>query len=175
LINRTSHSAQQSNRATEYANEDDEHNGSGQMNNKLESEQHVNPFQRLDRIVKILRSEDGCPWDQKQTAKSLKKYLLEETAELAEAIEQGNPQHICEETGDLYFILSLLAAIFEEQGIFSAHEALHTACEKMVRRHPHVFATEGQSQKIKKTEAQLREQWERIKAEEKSTTRSTEK
>ncbi len=88
------------------------------MNNKLESEQHVNPFQRFDRIVKILRSEDGCPWDQKQTAKSLKKYLLEETAELAEAIEQGNPQHICEETGDLYFILSLLTAIFEEQGIF---------------------------------------------------------
>jgi uncharacterized protein YabN with tetrapyrrole methylase and pyrophosphatase domain len=145
------------------------------MNNKPESEQYVNPFQRLDHIVKTLRSKNGCPWDQKQTAKSLKKYLLEETAELAEAIEQGDEQHICEETGDLYFILSLLTTIFEEQGIFSANDALNTACEKMVRRHPHVFATEGQSQKIKKTEAQLREQWERIKAEEKSTARSIEK
>jgi uncharacterized protein YabN with tetrapyrrole methylase and pyrophosphatase domain len=143
-------------------------------------EQHVNPFQRLDHIVKTLRSEDGCPWDQKQTAESLKKYLLEEAAELAEAIEQRDAQHICEEAGDLYFILALLAAIFEEQDCFSTDDALNAACEKMVRRHPHVFAADpvtgggGQRKNFAKTEKQLREQWEQIKKEEKTIARRAE-
>ncbi len=122
------------------------------------------PFLRLEEIVRILRSERGCPWDQKQTAASLKKYLLEEAAELAEAIDQGNPALICEEAGDLHFVLALLLAICEEQGGCSTAMALDAACEKMLRRHPHVFAAEDGT---KLSEAQLQAQWERIKQEEK--------
>ena len=126
--------------------------------------QSETPFQRLEAIVRTLRSEQGCPWDQKQTATSLKKYLLEEATELAEAIEQGDPALICEEAGDLHFVLALLLAICEEQGGCSANTALNAACEKMLRRHPHVFTAQN---KTKLSEAELREQWERIKQEEK--------
>ncbi|XOF32874.1 MAG: MazG nucleotide pyrophosphohydrolase domain-containing protein [Candidatus Electrothrix sp. YB6] len=128
-------------------------------------EQDVNPFQRLQQIVRTLRSDGGCPWDRKQTPQTLKKYLLEEAAELAEAVELGDPQHICEEIGDLYFILALLTTVFEEQSSFSADDALHLACEKMVRRHPHVFAASSNDPPL--SEQQLREQWEQIKKEEK--------
>ncbi|MCI5145031.1 MAG: nucleotide pyrophosphohydrolase [Candidatus Electrothrix sp. AR3] len=142
------------------------------MINRTEAEQDVNPFQRLDTVVKALRSEGGCPWDKKQTAISLKKYLLEEAAELAEAIDQGDPLHICEESGDLYFILALLTAIFEEQGHFSAQDALHAASTKMIRRHPHVFAAD-QGNVDKMDNKQLRAQWERIKQEEKLAIKGT--
>jgi tetrapyrrole methylase family protein/MazG family protein/ATP diphosphatase len=133
------------------------------MGTTAEKEQHVAPFQRLGFIVKTLRGSHGCPWDQKQTPVSLKKYLLEETRELAEAIEQGDTKHICEETGDLYFILALLTAIFEEYDEFSANDALNDICEKMVRRHPHVF-----EQNKNCSEKELQAQWERIKEQEKS-------
>ena len=128
-----------------------------------EKEQYVVPFQRLGFIVKTLRGSHGCPWDRKQTPESLKKYLLEETRELAEAIEQNNAKHICEETGDLYFILALLTTLFEEREEFSSDDALNSICEKMIRRHPHVF-----EQNKHCSEEELRAQWERIKKEEKS-------
>jgi uncharacterized protein YabN with tetrapyrrole methylase and pyrophosphatase domain len=124
----------------------------------------VQAFQRLEEMVRILRSENGCPWDQKQTAAGLKKYLLEEAAELAEAIDQGDPALICEEAGDLHFVLALLLTICEEQGGCSTAAALDAACEKMRRRHPHVFADQDGP---RLSEAQLREQWQRIKQEEK--------
>jgi tetrapyrrole methylase family protein/MazG family protein/ATP diphosphatase len=133
------------------------------MSTTPEKEQYVNQFQRLGSIVKTLRGSHGCPWDQKQTPESLKKYLLEETRELAEAIEQNNTKYICEETGDLYFILALLTTLFEERKEFSADDVLNSICEKMIRRHPHVF------EKYKNcSEEELRAQWERIKEEEKS-------
>ncbi len=133
------------------------------MSTTPEKEQHVVPFQRLGFIVKTLRGSHGCPWDRKQTPESLKKYLLEETRELAEAIEQNNAKHICEETGDLYFILALLTTLFEEREEFSADDVLNSICEKMIRRHPHVF-----EQHKNCSEEELRAQWERIKKEEKS-------
>lgn len=132
------------------------------MSTTSEKEGYVAPFQRLDFIVKALRGSYGCPWDQKQTPESLKKYLLEETRELAEAIEQDETKHICEETGDLYFILALLTTIFEEREEFSANDALNSICEKMIRRHPHVFEKQGNL-----NEEELRIQWEQIKDEEK--------
>ena len=141
------------------------------MLSKPELEQNVNPFQRLDAVVKKLRSKQGCPWDRKQSASSLKKYLLEEATELAEAIEQGSPVDICAEAGDLYFILALLSTIFEEQGHFSAEDALEAASTKMIRRHPQVFAA-NQDQRENLDEQQLRAQWERIKQEEKQDNQS---
>jgi uncharacterized protein YabN with tetrapyrrole methylase and pyrophosphatase domain len=121
-------------------------------------------FQQLEALVKTLRSERGCPWDQRQTAASLKKYLLEEAAELAEALDRDNGQQIAEEAGDLYFVLALLLHVCEEQGCCSSAAALGSICEKMRRRHPHVFADEGEPMP---SDEQLRAQWERIKAEEK--------
>lgn len=134
------------------------------MSTTPEKEQYVAPFQRLSFIVKTLRGSHGCPWDRKQTPESLKKYLLEETRELAEAIEQDNTKHICEETGDLYFILALLTTIFEELEEFSTDDVLNSVCEKMIRRHPHVFEKQADY-----NEEELRVQWERIKEEEKKT------
>jgi len=131
------------------------------MSTPAKKNQDVSPFEHLGFIVKTLRGSHGCPWDQKQTPKSLKKYLIEEAGELVEAIEQGDPKHICEEAGDLYFILAILTAIFEERHEFSANEALNSICEKMIRRHPHVFEQHPDC-----TEEELRSQWQRIKDEE---------
>ncbi len=139
------------------------------MHSKPEPGSDVNPFQQLDQIVRKLRSPGGCPWDQKQTGPSLKKYLLEEAAELAEAIDSSNQEHIREEIGDMYFILALLALMYEEQDGVPATDPVQKICAKMVRRHPHVFVrTEGQSGRSL-SEEQLREQWEQIKQEEKAT------
>ena len=136
------------------------------MPTEPEVAQSVKLFQQLEALVTTLRSERGCPWDQQQTAASLKKYLLEEATELAEAIDRDDGQQIAEEAGDLYFVLALLLHICAEQGRCSAAAALGAICEKMQRRHPHVFAAEGQ---IMLSDEQLREQWEQIKAEEKLT------
>ncbi len=136
-----------------------------QMNNDPKQTEKIDPFLRLNIIVKTLRGSNGCPWDQKQTLASLKKYLLEETEELAEAIDQGDARHICEEAGDLYFILALLMIILEEQGEFSVDNALDSICEKMERRHPHVFEMQHDTSK-KLSEEQLQAQWQQIKEQE---------
>ncbi len=125
----------------------------------------VRPFLRLIDIITELRGENGCPWDKKQSPQSIKKYLRDECEELIDAIEIGNIENICEETGDIFFVLLLLVAVYEEQKSFSLEEALVQICEKMVRRHPHVFSGE----KIT-SEKQLKLQWERIKAMEKQKT-----
>ena len=140
-------------------------NSADQHPTEPEAAQSVKLFQQLEGIVTTLRSERGCPWDQRQTAASLKQYLLEEAAELAEAIDRDDGQHIAEEAGDLYFVLALLLHICEEQGRCSPAAALSSICEKMQRRHPHVFAADGESMP---SDEQLRAQWERIKAEEKA-------
>ncbi|MDH4317294.1 MAG: nucleotide pyrophosphohydrolase [Desulfobulbaceae bacterium] len=118
-------------------------------------------FQKLQKIVSTLRGKSGCPWDQKQTPLSLKKYLLEETEELAEAIESGDVAHICEELGDVFFILSMLIKIHEEGGHFTGDEVLASICNKMIRRHPHVY-----SDATAESEEELNLQWEIIKASE---------
>ena len=119
-------------------------------------------FRRLQEIVRTLRGEHGCPWDIRQTPASLKKYLLEECRELAEAIDSGRDEDICEEIGDVFFILTMLAAMFAEQERFTAEAALEGIATKMIRRHPHVFAGT-----VAGDDQDLRRQWERIKAEEK--------
>ncbi|HBI14246.1 MAG TPA: nucleotide pyrophosphohydrolase [Desulfobulbaceae bacterium] len=121
-------------------------------------------FSRLYAIIKKLRSEGGCPWDKRQTPASIKKYLLEETAELAEAIDHESAPHIREEIGDLFYILILLIRIHEEKGEFSAAEVLASISQKMIRRHPHVFAGA-----MAGTDSELRAQWARIKAMEKNS------
>lgn len=118
---------------------------------------------RLKTIITTLRDANGCPWDQKQTPLSLIKYLLEESSELAEAIEQLSEQEICDEIGDLFYILFMFIAMYEEKGAFTGADCFKSITEKMIRRHPHVFA----GQKVESNE-QLRQQWESIKSQEKN-------
>ena len=123
-------------------------------------------FARLYTIIKQLRAENGCPWDRRQTPASIKKYLLAETTELAEAIDRADAPNVREEIGDLLYILTLLMLMFEEQGAFRSHEVFAAISEKMIRRHPHVFAGLKAG-----TDSELRAQWEEIKAAEKNTKR----
>ena len=118
-------------------------------------------FLKLIDIVARLRGPEGCPWDQKQTADSFKSYLIEETHELTEAIDNNSSAHIKEELGDLLFQIAFLANIYEGEQQFTMSEAINGICEKMIRRHPHVF----EGQQINSLEEQKR-LWQSIKAKE---------
>ncbi len=96
-------------------------------------------FSALLAIVRRLRSEDGCPWDRAQTHASLTRYLIEETYEVLDAIERENTADLREELGDLLFEVLLHAEIEREEGHFSIGDVAADECEKMIRRHPHVF------------------------------------
>lgn len=120
-------------------------------------------FLRLTETVKTLRGENGCPWDKRQTTNSLVKYLRSEFDELLLAIENEDTENLCEELGDLLFIIVMIAEIHSEGGKFSISQVLDGITEKLIRRHPHVFAGEQVS-----SEQELQEQWQRIKALEKS-------
>lgn len=122
----------------------------------------ASPLMRFREIVARLRGPDGCPWDRRQTFDTLKKYVLEEAQETVEAIESGDREAICEELGDLLLQVFLLSQLAEEEGAFSLDDVANGICEKMVRRHPHVF---GET-KVDGVEDVLRN-WETIKAREK--------
>jgi len=115
-------------------------------------------FDDLLAIMRRLRAPGGCPWDAEQTHESLKRYLLEETYEVIEAIDTGNPELLKEELGDLLLQPVFHAAIAEEAGDFAMADVIQTLCEKLVRRHPHVFA----DLEIKDSDAQVAN-WEKIK------------
>lgn len=91
------------------------------------------------RIVRRLRSPNGCPWDREQTHLSLKNALLEECYELIDAIDENDDAHICEEMGDVLLQFALHAVIAEEQGAFTERDACTDLVEKLIYRHPHVF------------------------------------
>lgn len=116
---------------------------------------------RLVEIVRRLRAPDGCPWDRKQTPQTFKRYLLEETHELLEAIHDNHPDHIREELGDLLFQVVFLALLYEEQGLFTINDAIASIVAKMIRRHPHVFESA-----TVESEQELRRQWQSIKDQE---------
>ncbi|WP_096186156.1 bifunctional methyltransferase/pyrophosphohydrolase YabN [Evansella halocellulosilytica] len=96
-------------------------------------------FQKLREVIATLRGPEGCPWDQKQTHESLKKYLIEEAYEVLSAIDEGNTDHLAEELGDVLLQVMLHAQIGEDEGYFSIDDVILHITEKMVRRHPHVF------------------------------------
>lgn len=99
-------------------------------------------FSQLRQIIAELRGPNGCPWDKKQTHESLRKYLLEESYELIEAINEGDIDHIIEELGDLLLQVMLHSQIGEDEGYFSIDDVLEGISDKMIRRHPHVFGEE---------------------------------
>jgi nucleoside triphosphate diphosphatase len=125
-------------------------------------------FDRLAQIVSILRGEKGCPWDIKQTPISLQKYLREECQELIEAIDKSDEKEVCEEIGDVLFILAMLITMYAERELFSAGDVFAGIVAKMIRRHPHVFGD------VQLTDAAaLRAQWQHIKEQEKNPSLST--
>lgn len=120
-------------------------------------------FQVLADLARYLRSPDGCPWDQKQTARSFAGYLADEAAEYVEALDAGDHAHAEEEFGDVLFVLLASAACAEGEGRFTLKNALRRAHEKMVRRHDHVF---GENKA--RTPEEAIEAWNAMKAREKA-------
>jgi tetrapyrrole methylase family protein/MazG family protein len=96
-------------------------------------------FSGLLRIVARLRAPGGCPWDQKQDAKSLVNSLVEETYEAVEAIEADDAAHVAEELGDVLLLIAMQAQIAEEEGLFQIEDVIESITSKLIRRHPHVF------------------------------------
>lgn len=123
-------------------------------------------FQQIMTIMRRLRAPGGCPWDAEQTHESLKRYLLEESYEVLEAIDNGSDELLKEELGDLLLQPVFHAAIAEERGAFTMDDVLATLSDKLIRRHPHVFG----DQVITDSEAQIAN-WEKIKKTEKGEER----
>ena len=95
----------------------------------------------LVEIIRILRRPDGCPWDRVQTHRSIRKNFLEETCEALEAIDADDPQLLREELGDVLMQVAFHAVLEEEAGRSTFAEICREVCEKLVYRHPHVFAS----------------------------------
>lgn len=120
------------------------------------------PLARLRAIVNLLRSPGGCPWDREQTHQSLRAGLLEEACETIDAIDRADDANLREELGDLLLQVVFHTDLASERGAFTLEDAAHHTCEKLIRRHPHVFAGGDAAD----TGAVLR-QWEQIKRAEK--------
>jgi tetrapyrrole methylase family protein/MazG family protein len=103
------------------------------------AEQAGRAFAELYRIVARLRAPDGCPWDREQSPETLRGALIEECYELVEAIDEADPDHVREETGDLYLLATMISYMHEEEGRFRVADSLVAIADKLVRRHPHVF------------------------------------
>ncbi len=119
-------------------------------------------FDEFMDIIRYLRSENGCPWDRKQTHESLDKYMLEEAYESVEAIRNGDKENLCEELGDVLLQIALHAVIAEEEKEFTIEDIISEESLKMIRRHPHVF---GEKEDIDAD--QVIQNWDEIKKQEK--------
>lgn len=115
----------------------------------------------LVRVVARLRAPDGCPWDRAQTHRSLRRHLIDETYELLDAIEDGDPTRLKEELGDLLLQAIFHAQMASDDGEFDIDDVAETTVAKLISRHPHVFADARAD-----TPDQVYANWERLKAEE---------
>jgi tetrapyrrole methylase family protein / MazG family protein len=115
----------------------------------------------LHRITGMLRAPEGCPWDRKQSHASLRDAVIEEAHEVVDAIDEGDPEHLAEELGDLLLQVALHAQIAEEAGAFTIEDVYDHVNRKLVRRHPHVFGEVNAD-----TPDQVIQTWQSVKAEE---------
>lgn len=122
----------------------------------------TSPVDRLRGIVARLRAPDGCPWDKEQTHASLRGALIEECYEVIDAIERGDDANLREELGDLLLHVVMHAQMAGERSAFTLEEVAAEVCEKMIRRHPHVFGD-----KLASDSTAVLRQWEQIKRTEK--------
>lgn len=125
------------------------------------------PLDRLREIARILRAENGCPWDREQTLSSLKTYLIEEAYEVYDAIESGSMDDLREELGDLLYQVYAQSEIANEDSHFTVDDVAEGISEKLIRRHPHVFGDES----INDARG-VKVRWEKIKKQEKAAERS---
>tara|TARA_B100000925_G_scaffold139633_1_gene104667 strand:+ start:135 stop:920 length:786 start_codon:yes stop_codon:yes gene_type:complete len=129
------------------------------MNSRAEK---LDAFGRLLDIMDTLRAE--CPWDKKQSLESLRHLTIEETYELADAIEENNLQEIKKELGDLMLHMVFYSKIGSEKGAFDVADVLNAVCDKLIRRHPHIY---GDAEAA--TQEEVKANWEAIKLREKGT------
>jgi tetrapyrrole methylase family protein/MazG family protein len=130
--------------------------------NSKKSSPAPGPFDTLVELIETLRGDDGCPWDKKQTPRSIAVYLVEEIFELFSAIISDSPEQIREELGDVLFQIFFIAGLYREKGLFDIKDVVSANAEKMIRRHPHVFGNENSS-----TAEKIRMRWHEIKMKEK--------
>lgn len=123
---------------------------------------HKPGLPELISTIKTLRGTGGCPWDKRQSPTSLIKYLKSECEELVTAIRNDDQANTCEELGDILYLIVMISEIHNDKEDFNLSDVIRTVNEKLIRRHPHVFA--GQPYE---NEDQLALQWKAIKAEEK--------
>jgi MazG family protein len=122
-------------------------------------------FNKLIKIMKLLRNPvNGCPWDRKQSPRSLREYILEEAHELVEAIDMGSIDKQREELGDLLLQIVFMSQIHREKNHFSIRDVIDTINRKLITRHPHIFGdvTVQSAEEVKQN-------WEKIKKEEKNS------
>jgi len=118
-------------------------------------------FQRLVEIMARLRAPGGCPWDREQTIDSIKKYTLEETYEVLDAIDRRDWTDLRDELGDFLLQAVFFAQMASEEKHFTISDSLDAINEKLVRRHPHIFSDETAA-----TGDDVKKRWDEIKAEE---------
>ena len=116
----------------------------------------------LIKIVGILRSPEGCPWDREQTHESLKECLQNETQEVLEAVDKKDDENFCEELGDVLLQIALHSQMEAEQGHFDFNDVCTGICRKMIGRHPHIFGSEYAA-----NAAEAAQSWEQQKRKEK--------
>lgn len=121
-------------------------------------------FEELVEIMKKLRAPGGCPWDKKQTLETLKEYVIEESYELIDAIDSRDVKNICEECGDLLLQIVFIAQIAAENDWFDVQAIIESLCDKLKRRHPHVFG----DLKVRDSE-EVRRNWDMIKLQERES------
>ena len=119
-------------------------------------------FDQFCNIIAKLRAPDGCPWDRKQTAESMKKSLLEEAQEAVDAIDNKDDENLAEELGDVLLVLAMITRIKEEEGKFAMADVISGVNEKLIRRHPHIFGDAKAT-----TPEEVLKLWNQVKAEEK--------
>lgn len=136
-------------------------------------EQKKYTYEDFIEIIRMLRSENGCPWDREQTHMSLRPCMMEEAAEVAAAIRiydrTGSWENLREELGDVLLQVVMHSRIAEEEGLFTLEDVVSEVAEKMVRRHPHVFGDVSAE-----TSVQVLQNWEEIKKQEKAGKEQTE-
>ena len=118
-------------------------------------------FDEIVNIIEKLRAPGGCPWDRKQTLETLRTPITEEAYELADAITKRDMQDIKEEAGDLLLQVVFVASIAKDLGAFDIQDVVRTICDKLIRRHPHVFGDV-----VAKDSDEVLRNWEKIKLQE---------
>jgi tetrapyrrole methylase family protein/MazG family protein/ATP diphosphatase len=130
------------------------------------SQQEGRTFPRLVELMQRLLAPDGCPWDREQSFATLRRYVLEEACEVVDAIDGGDRDELRAELGDLLLQVVFQAELARAEGSFGPDDVVAAICDKLVRRHPHVFAdveVDGAAEVLRN--------WERIKASERTGTK----